>query len=154
MVAELVEAGYDVVDIAAAALKLARAEEKQRPIPRISEVKMLESRRGSRRNENGHRYHRNGAGNGRKSNRFQSKKSHENGMVRLQLNAGKIQGVRPNDVVGTIAFHADIPGRSIGAIRIQPDYTWVDVPEHFVGQVLAKSGSYQIHRQTVEVERA
>jgi ATP-dependent RNA helicase DeaD len=154
MVLELAESGYDMADIAAAALKLARDEEKQRPIPRISEVKMLESRRGSRRNENGHRYHRNGAGNGRKSNRFQSKKSHENGMVRLQLNAGKVQGVRPNDVVGTIAFHADIPGRSIGAIRIQPDYTWVDVPEHFVGQVLAKSGSYQIHRQTVEVERA
>ena len=75
-------------------------------------------------------------------------------MVRLQLNAGKEQGVRPNDVVGTIAFHADIPGRSLGAIRIQPEYTWVDVPEEFVTQVLAKSGNYQIHRQTVEVARA
>ena len=75
-------------------------------------------------------------------------------MVRLQLNAGKEQGVRPNDVVGTIAFHADIPGRSIGAIRIQPEHTWVDVPEQFVAQVLDKSGSYQIHRQAIEVARA
>ena len=156
MVAELVEAGHDVVDIAAAALKLARAEEKQRPIPRIGEVSERDFRprneRRGRGNGNGRSQNRNG--NGRNSNRFQSKQSHENGMVRLQLNAGKEQGVRPNDVVGTIAFHADIPGRSLGAIRIQPEYTWVDVPEEFVTQVLAKSGNYQIHRQTVEVARA
>lgn len=150
MVVELAEAGYDMADIAAAALKLARAEEKQRPIARISKVVEHEFRS---------RKERGGRGNGRynsspKSNRFQSRKSRENGMVRLQLNAGKEQGVRPNDVVGTIAFHADIPGRSIGAIRIQPEVTWVDVPEQFVAQVLDKSGNYQIHRQTVTVERA
>ncbi len=157
MVAELVEAGYDVVDIAAAALKLARAEEKQRPIPRISEVSERDFRpRNERRGRgNGNGRSQNHHGNGSNgSSRFQSKKSHENGMVRLQLNAGKEQGVRPNDVVGTIAFHADIPGRSLGAIRIQPEYTWVDVPEEFVTQVLAKSGNYQIHRQTIEVARA
>ncbi len=151
MVMQLVELGYDVIDIAAAALKLARAEEKQRPIPRIADVSEREFRpRNERRGK------RNGNGNGRHNgrNRFQSKKSHENGMVRLHLNAGKAQGVRPNDVVGAIAFHADIPGRAIGAIRIQPEYTWVDVPEQYVAQVLGKSGNYQIHRQAIEVERA
>ncbi|MEJ2748941.1 MAG: DEAD/DEAH box helicase [Anaerolineae bacterium] len=151
MVTELAAAGYDMVDIAAAALKLARAEEKQRPIPRIGEVVEQEFR--SQKNRRGGRNGRS-PNHGPKSNRFQSRKSHESGMVRLQLNAGKVQGVRPNDVVGTIAFHADIPGRSIGAIRIQPEVTWVDVPEQFVTQVLDKSGDYQIHRQTVTVERA
>lgn len=154
MVAELVEAGYEVVDIAAAALKLARAEEKQRPIPRISEVSERDFRPRNERRGRGNSNGRNGSNGSNGSNRFQSKKSHENGMVRLQLNAGKEQGVRPNDVVGTIAFHADIPGRSIGAIRIQPESTWVDVPEEYVTQVLAKSGNYQIHRQAIEVERA
>ncbi len=157
IVAQLVESGYNMIDVAAAALKLARAEEKQRPIPRVSEVIERDFRSGNGRRRNGrhqgqHRQnHQNG--NGRSRSRFQSKKSHENGMVRLQLNAGKAQGVRPNDVVGTIAFHADIPGRSIGAIHIQPESTWVDVPEQFVGQVLAKSGSYQIHRQAIDVKR-
>ncbi|MCB9421238.1 MAG: DEAD/DEAH box helicase [Ardenticatenaceae bacterium] len=152
IVTELAETGYELADIAAAALKLARAEEKQRPIPRIGEVieREFQPRNERRGNRNGNG--RNGKGNG--SSRFQSKKSHESGMVRLQLNVGKEQGVRPNDVVGTIAFHADIPGRSLGAIRIQPAHTWVDVPEQFVAQVLEKSGSYQIHRQTIEVERA
>ncbi|MFQ5437026.1 MAG: DEAD/DEAH box helicase, partial [Anaerolineae bacterium] len=149
MVMQLVESGYDTIDIAAAALKLARTEEKQRPIPRITEVSEREFRpRNDRRGQ------RNRNGNGRNHNRFQSKKSHEKGMVRLQLNAGKAQGIRPNDVVGTIAYHANIPGRSLGAIRIQPEFTWVDVPEQFVGQVLEKSGNYQIHRQPIEVERA
>ncbi len=144
MVGQLVETGHDPLEIAAVASKLARAEEKQRPIPRIHEARAENPR--ERKSRNGRR----GKGNGR----FRSQHSHEKGMVRLQLSAGKAQGVRPNDVVGTIAFHADIPGRSIGAIRIQQQQTWVDVPEKFVAQVLDKSGNYQIHRQAITVERA
>ncbi|MCZ7671369.1 MAG: DbpA RNA binding domain-containing protein [Chloroflexi bacterium] len=55
-------------------------------------------------------------------------------------------------MVGTIAYHANIPGKTIGAIRINPQHTFVDVPKKFVPQVLAKSGSYQIHQQSVSVE--
>jgi hypothetical protein len=56
--------------------------------------------------------------------------------------------------VGTIAFYADIPGHTIGAIRIQEDHTFVDVPQQFVAQVLARAGSYRIRRQAVAVVRA
>ena len=38
------------------------------------------------------------------------RQSHEVGMVRLKMDIGKVQGIRPADVVGAIAFHADIPG--------------------------------------------
>ena len=152
LVTQLVEEGHDVLDIAAVALKLARAEEKQRPIPPIGEPSAHRPRQGRERNgrmRNGNG--RGGNGNGRAR---AGKNSHEKGMVRLMLSAGKAQGTRPNDVVGTIAFHADIPGRTIGAIRIQEQHTLVDVPEKFVPQVLDKSGSYQIHRQPVTIERA
>ncbi len=157
MVATLVEAGYDPVDIAAAAIKLARAEEKQRPIAAIRPLENKPQRSRGRRggkygngrsDGNGSRSNRRN-GNGRKGN----KRSHEAGMVRLVLNAGKAQGVRPGDVVGTIAFHADIPGSTLGAILIQPETTYVDVPENLVGKVLDKKGRYQIHRQPVTVER-
>ena len=74
-------------------------------------------------------------------------------MVRLSFGAGKAQGVRPNDVVGAIAYHADIPGRTIGAIRIQDEHTWVDVPERFVAQVLAKTGAYRIRSNYVSIQR-
>ena len=158
MVQALVADGHDPIEIAAISLKIARAEEKQRPIPRIGELRAdktksgRDDRRGSKRNGNGSR---SGNGNGENGNgRFQNKKSHENGMVRLSLNAGKQQGIRPNDVVGTIAYHANIPGRSIGAIRIQEQHTWVDVPEQFVEQVLAKSSQYKIHQQAIAVQKA
>jgi ATP-dependent RNA helicase DeaD len=75
-------------------------------------------------------------------------------MVRLSLGAGKTLGIRPSDVVGTIAYHAEIPGRTIGAIRIENDHTLVDVPSQFVAQVLAKTGCYRIRRQPVAVALA
>ena len=75
-------------------------------------------------------------------------------MVRLSLNLGRMHGIRPNDVVGTIAFHADIPGYTIGKIRIQDRTTLVDVLERFAGQVLAKNGKYRIRQHTASVKAA
>ena len=140
IVETLVAEGHDPLEVAAVALKLARAEEKQRPIAPISAVQeTIHSGNGRRRRQT----------NGRRDSHDNS---HERGMVRLVLNAGKAQGVRPNDVVGTIAYHADIPGRAIGAIRIQEQQTLVDVPEALVAQVLAKSNSYRIRKTTVTIE--
>ena len=35
---------------------------------------------------------------------------------------------------------------------IQKEFTLVDVPEHFVSQVLAKKDSYQIHHEPVKIQ--
>ena len=148
LVNDLAEAGHDLLEIAAVALKLARAEEKQRPIARISEV-VAEPERRPRREKFGNGRTRS-KGNGRKS----SSNSHEKGMVRLSLSAGKTDGLRVNDVVGTIAFHADIPGSTIGAIHIQDERTLVDVPEQFAGKVLAKTGSYRVRQKHLNIELA
>jgi ATP-dependent RNA helicase DeaD len=75
-------------------------------------------------------------------------------MVRLSLNVGKAQGIRPNDIVGSLAYHADIPGRAIGAIRIQEQQTLVDVPEALVEQVLDKAGTYRLRKTAVTVTTA
>lgn len=151
LVAGLVEEGHDLLEVAAIALKLARAEEKQRPIARLSEVVAHKPQRGGRREKFGNGRKRNGSGgNGRKN----GNRSHENGMVRLSLSAGKTDGLRVNDVVGTIAFHADIPGSTIGAIHIQEEHTLVDVPEQFAKQVLAKTGSFRVRKKRLSVERA
>lgn len=159
LVTELVEAGHDPWQIAAAALKVARAAEKQRPIAEISDAKPLRER-GNRRNgfgngtHNSRRNPRAGHATRPQRSRQASRQSHEEGMVRLSLNAGKMHGVRPNDVVGTIAYHANIPGNTIGAIRIQQDHTFVDVPEQFVQQVLDKGSNYRIREHEIMVERA
>jgi ATP-dependent RNA helicase DeaD len=76
-------------------------------------------------------------------------------MVRLSLNKGRSDGVRPGEVVGTLAYHANIPGRVIGAISIQDKQTFVDVPEQFVEQVLAKNGKYRLrNKEPLQVEMA
>lgn len=169
LVTELIDAGHDPWHVAAAALKVARAEEKQRPIAEISEVKPMRDRDGrqgrqgrtgrdsSRRDGRRETEHRGPRGEERSRaprNRQVSSESHEEGMVRLTMNAGRNHGVRPNDVVGTIAYHANIPGKTIGAIRIQPEHTFVDVPEQFVQQVLADGNRFHIREREVRVTRA
>ena len=140
--------GHDLLEVAAAALKLARASEKQRPIAtpaQVVETISYKSERGFKQSERGS-FGRGGRGAGRQS--------HENGMIRLMLRKGKQHGVRPNDVVGTIAFQAEIPGSAIGKIRIEDSFTYVDVPEVLLDKVLTHNGNYRIGKHKFALERA
>jgi ATP-dependent RNA helicase DeaD len=142
MAEKMVAEGYDPLDIAAAALKVARSEEKQRPIHPIGEV--MENRsRPIRRISDRENIRTHSTGN-----------SHEPGMVRLQLNMGKQHGLSPNEIVGVIASRADIPGYAIGKIRIQSDHSFVDVPEEMVPQVLARTRDARIRRLSMELQVA
>ena len=162
MVQELIEAGHDPLNIAAAAIKVARADEKQRPIAEISDVKeeRRKAERGFERGEGSRRgARRESFGGGERGERGSSARrrgdaSHEEGMVRLKLNKGKIHGIRPNDIVGTIAFHANIPGYSIGKIRIEDKVTYVDIPEDLVEQVLKQNGNYRIGKEKFALTKA
>ena len=151
VVAELTAAGHDPVEIAAVALKLVRASEKQRPVPLINPVQDIAPR--APRRPTGSPARR-PAKTVAAAPRPLENETCERGMVRVRLKAGKTHGIRPGDVVGTIAYHAEIPGGSIGAIRIENDHTLVDVPCQFVAQVLAKTGRYRIRRQPVAVALA
>ncbi len=128
LVQNLVDQGHDPLMVAAVALKLARAEEKQRPIAPISAVVERQPS-----NRNGRDAHMRG---NRDRTQAWSSTSHEEGMVRLSLAIGKKHGVRPNDIVGAIAAHANIPGSLIGKIHIQEKLSYVDIPEEVMGQVM------------------
>ena len=156
MVNELIEAGHEPLNIAAAALKIARADEKQRPIAEIGEVK--DDRRKPERNLRGQGARRDSAGRRDMpakggSSRHRRDASHEEGMVRLKLNKGKLNGIRPNDIVGTIAFHANIPGYTIGKIRIEEKQSFVDIPEDLVEQVLKHNGNYQFGKEKFTLQK-
>jgi ATP-dependent RNA helicase DeaD len=145
IVAQLVSDGHDVLEVAAAALKLARAGEKQRPVATVVEVKETREHYSERDSSRGKRSaHRDTAG----------RHSHEAGMIRLKLSKGKLHGVRPNDVVGTIAYQAEIPGSTIGKIRIEDNHTFVDVPEQFVEKVMTHNGNYRIGKHKFALEKA
>ena len=152
LVTELVEAGQDPLKIAAAALKMARADEKQRPIDPVSEVKKPERKPRKFDRDNKRNFERNGRRGERPDRR--AKVSHEQGMVRVSMSLGRSDGIRPADIVGTIAYHADIPGNTIGKIFIEDNHTFVDVPESLIGKVLSKKVDYKFKRQVVTVEKA
>jgi ATP-dependent RNA helicase DeaD len=155
MVQELIAAGHDPLNIAAAAIKIARADEKQRPIAEIAEVKTgprekefgrdgkRETARRGERPERGAVPRRHAEGPARSGRDG----SHEEGMVRMKLNKGKVQGVRPSDIVGTIAYNANIPGYVIGKIRIEDKFTLVDIPEDVLEQVLKQNGNYRVGKE-------
>jgi ATP-dependent RNA helicase DeaD len=136
VVSRLIEMGYDPLQIAAIALKMARGEEKQRPIATITEI---EDKRSQKNRHGVKRDQKNNGDNG----------SFEKGMVRLTLSAGKSQGLQPADVVGTIAFRANIPGSAIGHISIFDKHTLVDIPQQYVAQTLAKAGKFRIRKNAV-----
>ena len=157
LIAELADGSdFDLMDIAAAALKLARSGESDRPIAHVSEVRSDTRARGDKKTRQGSspRGTARGTAGRSRANHPPSRKSHEDGMVRLSLNTGRDNGVRPNEVVATLAFHADIPGNSIGKIQIEQAHTLVDVPAQFAAKVLANTGNYRIRRQPVQVAEA
>jgi ATP-dependent RNA helicase DeaD len=157
IVEELVAAGHDPVKVAAAALKMGREGEKQRTIDKISAVRLERSKSQSRKgrpsprksNNRNYRARAGRRGGGR------SDISHEEGMVRLSLGRGRVHGINPGEVVGTIASQADIPGYSIGKILIRDQHTLVDVPEEYISRVLGHTGSYHLREHhNVTIERA
>jgi ATP-dependent RNA helicase DeaD len=144
IVAQLLEDGYDLAEVAAVTLKLARAEEKQRPISPIEAVAGFNANVAGQACKRPDRRKGHGRGNA----------SRDQGMVRLLLSSGRSDGVRVNHVVGSLSHYADIPGRSLGKISIQKQHTLVDVPQKFVRRVLGKGTSYRIGDKNVTIQRA
>jgi len=144
VVAKLTEQGHDVNDIAAAALKLVRAEERQRPVAPITELREEHAKQAQPADKRRKPTKKNAAG----------RTSHEKGMVRLALSSGKADGLEVSHIVGSLSHFADIPGRSIGKISIEKQTTFVDVPEKVVSLLLAKKSTYRIGRRQIDIERA
>jgi ATP-dependent RNA helicase DeaD len=142
LVLALVAEGRDPLDVAAAALALARNEDEAPALDPVGEAG-FDTRSHSKHHDRRDR-----------SPRPPSTSSHEDGMVRLALDAGKSRNVRPGQVVSALARTANVPGKAIGKISVQHKQTFVDVPEQFVSQVLAQTEGYRFGRHTVAVELA
>jgi ATP-dependent RNA helicase DeaD len=74
--------------------------------------------------------------------------------VRLSMAVGKRDGIRPADIVGSIANEADVPGRDIGPIDIRDDITYVSVPERYRDQVLERVGRAKFRGRAVNIKVA
>ena len=78
----------------------------------------------------------------------------EDGMVRLFINIGKKQRVRPGDILGAIAGESGMDGKLIGTIDMYDKYTFVEVPREYAREVLNAMKNVKIKGKTVAVEPA
>ncbi len=140
LVKELTSAGYNLADVAAAIMKMARAEETKRPVEEIAELvdrKKFAGAAPSQPRQNGKRRQR-----------------QEEGMTKLKLNLGRAHGIRPGDIVGAIAGESGIPSSAIGAISIENKQTFVDVQTAHAQHVLKKMQKSKLRGQAIQLVTA
>ena len=78
----------------------------------------------------------------------------EAGMVRLFVNIGKKQKVKPGDILGAIAGESGMPGKLVGAIDMYDKYTFVEVPKEYGREVLSAMQNAKIKGKSINVEPA
>ena len=132
---------YSPLVVSAVAIELSRAEEKLRSTAEIqSPAKFFTESKNSGRAD-------------RKNGKM--KKGHpsgEKGMVRLTINMGKSDSIKPGNIVGAIANTTGIPGSAIGAIDIQQKRTFLDVSEKYAGEVLSSMRNWKIQDKPVMIQ--
>ena len=78
----------------------------------------------------------------------------EEGMVRLFINIGKKQHVRPGDILGAIAGESGMSGDLVGAIDMYDKYTFVEVPREYGKEVLRAMSHSKIKGKSINIEPA
>jgi ATP-dependent RNA helicase DeaD len=78
----------------------------------------------------------------------------EEGMVRLFINIGKKDKVRPGDILGAVAGESKIPGKLVGAIDMYDAYTFVEVPKEHGLEVLNAMKNAKIKGKAINIEPA
>ncbi len=135
VIVESLSEEYDVLDVAAAAVKLADdagesegADEEE--IPNAALPKREERPRREDRGSRGARESRGGGSREERPRKGREARPRSGGPVtRVYIALGRKVGVRPADLVGAIANEAGIDSRDIGAIEIADHFSLVEVPD-------------------------
>lgn len=78
----------------------------------------------------------------------------EEGMVRLFVNIGKKQNVKPGDILGAVAGESGMPGKLVGSIDMYDKYTFVEVPREYAKEVLKAMQNSKIKGKSINIEPA
>jgi ATP-dependent RNA helicase DeaD len=164
VVVEDLASEFDVMDVAAAAVKLlqeARDEGKTRDEEEIPAVappseKKPRSERPSRGAPPG-RFEREPASHGRpeqpeRSSRRRAERPDWD-ITRLYIGAGRNAGMRPADLVGAIAGEAGLESSKIGAIQIADAFSLVEVPEPDADRIITALRQATLRGRKVPVRR-
>jgi ATP-dependent RNA helicase DeaD len=165
VVVEALAEEFDVLDIAAAAVRLAHqiesgAEDEDQEIPTAT----VHADRGSRSrpDRDRPRFRERAAGGGgereqRGDRAGRSRRGRGEGsdadVTRLYVGLGRLAGIRPGDLVGAIANEAGIDARAIGSIDIADRFSIVEVPENAAESVIDALRQTTIRGKRVSVRR-
>ncbi len=160
---------HDVLDIAAAAVKVAddalRGDsEEEEEIPRVAlPERATRGEREDRRQRPDRRQpvamaRREGTAPFRADERRPRRRADARGaaadrQARVYVGIGRKAGIRPGDLVGAIANEAGIDARTIGAIDIADRYSLVEVPHDAVDDVIGALRATTIRGKRVVVRR-
>ena len=152
VVVESLSDEFDVVDIAAAAVKMAHdalggSEEREIPVPSVAPGGAMAGKPAlAPKREPTH------PRGGRLVKRFTTRDGNGHG-VRVFIGAGRDAGIRPGDLVGAITGEADVPSRSLGAIEIADRFSLVEVPDALADRIIAALRATKIRGKKVNVRR-
>lgn len=145
---------FDIVDVAAAAVKLAHAAVAGEDGEREAEIPTPSSRPPREdvafRGERGNR-----AQSGERSERPARQRPggpvDDAEITRLWVGAGREAGIRPADLVGAITNEAGVSNRDLGAIEIADRFSLVEVPAELAQDIIAAMRKVTLRGQKVVV---
>jgi ATP-dependent RNA helicase DeaD len=162
VVVEALAEEFDVLDIAAAAVRLAHQtasgtedEEQEIPAPTAYPAdwgarSRRDRDRGEGRSERGERGEREQRGGGGRRGRGDHSDAD---VTRLFIGLGRLAGIRPGDLVGAIANEAGIDARAIGSIDIADRFSIVEVPDDAAENVIDALRQTTIRGKRVSARR-
>jgi len=134
VVVESLAQEFDLLQVAAAAVKLAHlaevGDEGEREIPALPAPKGAPGRDAAR-----------------------GPNDAPGEVVRLFIGAGRTAGIRPGDLVGAITGEAGIASRDLGAIEIADRFSLIDVPESRADEIVAALRAATLRGKKVTVRR-
>jgi ATP-dependent RNA helicase DeaD len=147
VIVEALANDYDVLQIAAAAVKM--AHEAKAPevsgedfvVPAVP-VETRPQKRAER-----------GTSKKKPARKRRERGNVEGDYVRIYVALGKRAGVRPADLVGAIANEADIDSREIGAIDIGDSFSLVEVPERSADMIVDALKRTKLRGRPVKARR-
>jgi len=168
VVVESLAEEYDVLDVAAAAVKLAddagegeAAQEEE--IPNVAVPQREDRFRRDRAPRDGRdgrdsRESRESREHGQREDRGDRPRrargrAEAQGVARVYIALGRKSGVRPGDLVGAIANEAGLDSRDIGAIEIADRFALVEVPDDAADHVIRALRSTTIRGKKVMARR-
>jgi ATP-dependent RNA helicase DeaD len=151
---------FDIMDVAAAAIKQADSRENggdaeeiptvtvrpDRPVSRHDRERAPTSKAGSSRHDAAKAGARRSAGKPQKI-------TPEWDVARLYVGAGRLAKIRPADLVGAIVNEAGVDPRAIGAIQITERFSLVEVPDEIADSIIETLRAATIKGKRVPVRR-